>query len=80
MKKETKIKSFTDLIAWQKRHELVINIYKITRKFLKEEIYSLTNQMRRAASSNYFKYSRRIWQTGVQRKNSILLHIPRITH
>ncbi len=32
-----KIKSFTPLVAWQKRHTLVLDIYKITRKFPKEE-------------------------------------------
>jgi four helix bundle protein len=46
-----KIRSFTDLKTWQSGHELVILIYKSTRKFPKEEIYSLTNQMRKSASS-----------------------------
>ncbi len=46
-----KIKSFTDIKAWQKGHHLVIAIYEITKKFPKDEIYSLVNQMRRAAVS-----------------------------
>lgn len=46
-----KIKSFTDLIAWQKSHELVLIIYKITKDFPKEELFGLTSQMRRAAVS-----------------------------
>lgn len=46
-----KIRSFTDLKAWQEGHKLVVAIYKITKKFPGEEIYSLTNQMRRAAAS-----------------------------
>ena len=46
-----KIKSFTDLYAWQEGHQLVVLIYKITKEFPKEELYSLTNQMRRAVSS-----------------------------
>jgi len=45
------IRSFTDLKAWQEAHELVIMIYKITKDFPKEKIYSLINQMRRAAAS-----------------------------
>ena len=49
--KSTKIKSFTDLKVWQEGHALVILIYKITKSFPKDELYSLTNQMRRAASS-----------------------------
>lgn len=47
----SKIKSFTDLKAWQEGHQLVILIYQITKTFPKEEIYSLIDQMRRAASS-----------------------------
>ena len=46
-----KITSFTDLKVWNKGHKLVIEIYKITKSFPKEEIYSLVDQMRRAASS-----------------------------
>lgn len=48
---EAKIKSFTDLIAWQENHKLVILIYKITKSFPQEETYSLVDQMRRAAVS-----------------------------
>src|SRR3989338_10859701 len=43
--------SYRDLIVWQKSIELVTEIYKITRKFPKEEIYGLTSQMRRCAVS-----------------------------
>jgi len=50
-KEYKKIRSFTDLKAWQKGHKLVIAIYKITDKFPKKETYSLTDQMRRAATS-----------------------------
>ncbi|MFA5076124.1 MAG: four helix bundle protein [Patescibacteria group bacterium] len=46
-----KIKSFTDLIAWQRARELVLTIYKATENFPKKEIYGLTDQMRRAAVS-----------------------------
>lgn len=45
------IKDFTDLIVWQKAHELSIRIYKLTDNFPKAEQYSLTSQMRRASSS-----------------------------
>ena len=45
------IKSFTDLKVWKEGHSLVVSIYEITKKFPKEETYSLTDQMRRAASS-----------------------------
>jgi four helix bundle protein len=43
--------NYQDLIVWQKSMELAAMVYKITKKLPKEEIYSLTNQMRRAAVS-----------------------------
>ena len=49
--KNGKIQSFTDLKVWQEGHILVIMVYKITKGFPKEEIYSMIDQMRRAASS-----------------------------
>lgn len=51
MNDNQKIKTFTDLKVWQEGHELVILVYKITKDFPKDELYSLTNQMRRAAAS-----------------------------
>ncbi len=46
-----KIRKFTDLKVWQEGHRLVILVYRITRRFPKEERYSLVDQMRRAVSS-----------------------------
>lgn len=46
-----RINSFKDLIVWQKSHQLVLAIYSITKTFPKEEIFSLTNQVRRASVS-----------------------------
>lgn len=40
-----------DLIAWQKAVQLVTEIYRITRAFPRDELYGLTNQIRRAAVS-----------------------------
>lgn len=48
---ENKITSFTKLKAWQEGHSLVLQIYKITKKFPIEEQYGLTQQLRRAAVS-----------------------------
>ena len=44
-------KNYSDLIAWQKAMDLVELIYKATAQFPKEEVYGLTNQLRRAAVS-----------------------------
>ncbi len=43
--------SFKDLRAWQEAHALVLEIYRITRSFPKEELFGLTSQIRRAAVS-----------------------------
>lgn len=45
------IHSYKDLIVWQKAMELVVEIYILTDQFLKEELFGLTSQMRRAAIS-----------------------------
>ncbi|UZJ38156.1 four helix bundle protein [Prosthecochloris sp. SCSIO W1103] len=44
-------RSFQDLIVWQKAHELVLYVYRVTQRFPKEEMYCLTSQLRRAAVS-----------------------------
>ena len=46
-----KIKSFTQLNAWREAHSLVLIIYKVTKKFPKEEQFGLVNQLRRAVVS-----------------------------
>ncbi|HOU09533.1 MAG TPA: four helix bundle protein [Clostridiales bacterium] len=45
------IKSFKELIVWQKSMDLVEQLYNATDEFPKDEIYCLTNQMRRSAIS-----------------------------
>lgn len=46
-----KTSKFQDLIAWQKAHALVLEIYSVTKAFPKKEVYNLTSQIRRAATS-----------------------------
>ena len=46
-----KIKNFQDLRIWQKGIEVVKDVYILTKKFPKEELYGLTSQMRRSAVS-----------------------------
>lgn len=45
------IKSYKDLIVWQKSIELVKEIFRLTSMFPKEETYGIISQMRRAAVS-----------------------------
>ena len=46
-----KIRNFYDLDAWTKAHAFILEIYKTTKEFPKEELYGITSQLRRAASS-----------------------------
>ena len=45
------VQSFWDSIAWQKAMELSTSIYAATRTFPREEMFGLTNQLRRASVS-----------------------------
>ena len=43
--------NYRDLIVWQRAMELVLEVYRCTKAFPREEIYGLVSQMRRAAVS-----------------------------
>jgi len=45
------IKSFKELRVWQEAINLVTDIYQVTQNFPKQEMYGLTDQVRRAAVS-----------------------------
>ena len=45
------MKDFRKMQVWHKGHKLALEIYKLTAKFPKEEIYGLSSQIRRAAVS-----------------------------
>jgi four helix bundle protein len=49
MKKQ--ITKFEDLKIWQGSHKLAMEIYTITKKFPKEELFGLISQIRRSALS-----------------------------
>jgi len=45
------VKSYRDLIAWQKSMDLVVEIYNSIQSFPKAETYGLISQLRRASVS-----------------------------
>jgi four helix bundle protein len=42
---------FENLVVWQKAHELVLNIYNLTKSFPQEELTGLTSQFRKTATA-----------------------------
>lgn len=46
-----KVKNFRDLEIWKLGKEIVLDVYRVTGEFPKEELYGLVSQMRRAAIS-----------------------------
>ncbi len=45
------VKSYQDLVAWQKAIGLVTDIYRLTKDFPNEEVFGITSQLQRAAVS-----------------------------
>ena len=45
------MKNYRELKIWQRSHALTMSLYQVTKSFLREEVFSLTNQMRRACVS-----------------------------
>ena len=45
------MKTFRDLIAWQKAMQLAVCVYRTTRTFPRDEMFGLTSQLRRCAVS-----------------------------
>jgi len=45
------MRDFHKLQVWRKSHTLVLEVYSLTKSFPKDELYGLTNQIRRAATS-----------------------------
>ncbi len=46
-----KAKTFEDLVVWQKSHQFVLRIYKLTQSFPQHELFGLVSQIRRSAVS-----------------------------
>ena len=45
------MKDFRRLKVWEKAHLLILDVYKMTACFPREELYGLTSQLRRSAAS-----------------------------
>ena len=45
------VRSYRELVVWQKAVALVTDVYSITKGFPRDEIYGLTSQLRRSAVS-----------------------------
>lgn len=45
------VRTYRDLVVWQKAYDLSLAVYRATRDFPKDEVYGLRSQMRRAAIS-----------------------------
>ena len=43
--------NYKNLVVWQKSIDLVVEVYRLTKKFPSEELYSLTDQLKRAVVS-----------------------------
>ena len=46
------MKDFRRLKVWEKAHLVTLDVYKVTSKFPREEMYGLTSQIRRCSASN----------------------------
>ena len=51
VKKSERIKSVRDLIVYRKAFDAAMEIFEISKTFPKEELYSLTDQIRRSSRS-----------------------------
>jgi len=45
------MQNYKELKVWQKAHALTLKVYEQSKMFPKDELYSLTNQLRRCSSS-----------------------------
>jgi four helix bundle protein len=42
---------YHNLLVWKKAHEYTLEIYKITKRYPKDELFGIVSQLRRASSS-----------------------------
>lgn len=66
------MRDFRQIKVWEKAHTLTLNIYKATARFPREELYGLTSQLSRGASSISCQNSGRLWARRRSRAGAIL--------
>jgi len=44
-------RDFQKIRAWERGHQMTLDVYRMTRYYPREELFGLTSQMRRAAAS-----------------------------
>jgi len=86
------VRSYQDLLAWQRAMDMAVAAYECTRRFPREEIYGLSSQLRRAAVSvpsniaegqgcgvgAEFKHHLRISQGSLQEAETLVLLAERL--
>jgi four helix bundle protein len=45
------MRNYRDLQVWKKTHDITLELYRVSQRFPREEIYGITSQLRRAAVS-----------------------------
>jgi four helix bundle protein len=65
------IEKFTDLLAWQEAHKLVLKVYEVTLNYPDHERFRLVSQMRRAAVSIPANIAEGFKRCGLQEKNPL---------
>ena len=66
-------KSFTDLEVWKVGHELVVQVYDVTKSFPKEELFGLTSQMKRSSASITSNIAEGFGRFGLKEKEQFYL-------
>ncbi len=65
---------FEDLEVWKKAHQLVLNVYQLTKDFPPEEKFGLVSQMLRAAVSIPANIAEGFKKADIKRQDELLQH------
>lgn len=83
-----KLRSYKDLTVWQKSFQLALEIYQVTKKLPKAELYGLTSQIRRASfaipsniaegytrkhKAEYVQFARIAFSSGAELETQLLI-------